>query len=81
MSLGFRKVRPTRPNLQNLEDRKDFTDRGKRLLEIKRQQFLEYLKENMKFYFAQRKLSRDKVEKAYKSTAYCSLSPAIPSDP
>jgi len=65
MSLGFRKVRPTRPNLQRLEDRKDFTDRGKRLLEIKRQQFLEHLKENMKFYFAQRKLTREKVVKAY----------------
>ena len=66
MSLGFRKVRPTRPNLQRLEERKDFTDRGKRLLEINRQQFLEHLKENMKFYFAQRKITRDKVEKAYK---------------
>ncbi|MBN2155420.1 MAG: V-type ATP synthase subunit D [Candidatus Lokiarchaeota archaeon] len=65
MSLGFRKVRPTRPNLQKLEDRKEFTDRGKHLLEIKRQQFLEYLKENMKFYFAQRKITRDKVKKAY----------------
>lgn len=65
MSLGFRKVRPTRPNLQRLEERKKFTDRGKRLLEIKRQQFLEHLKENMKFYFAQRKITREKVEKAY----------------
>ncbi len=65
MSLGFKKVRPTRPNLQKLEERKEFSDRGKRLLEIKRQQFLEHLKENLKFYYAQRKKVRENVKKAY----------------
>jgi len=65
MSLGFRKVRPTRPDLQRLENRKEFTDRGKHLLELKRQQFLEYLKENMKFYVAQRKKTRESVKIAY----------------
>jgi V/A-type H+-transporting ATPase subunit D len=65
MSLGFKKVRPTRPNLQHLENRKKFTDRGKRLLEIKREQFLEHLKENLKFYYAQRKKVRESVKKAY----------------
>lgn len=65
MSSGFRKVKPTKPNLDNLRKKRKFTDRGKHLLELKREQILAQFKSYVKEFNQQRKLSREKIIESY----------------
>lgn len=65
MSTGFRRIRPTKPNLDRLVKRRSFADRGAHLLNIKREQILSQFNDYMKLFTEHRSESREKVQSAY----------------
>lgn len=71
MSMGFRRVRPTKPNLDKLVKKREFSKRGSHLLELKRQQILNNFRRYMKEYVQQRRKTREKIIKAYRMLNEC----------
>ena len=64
-SRGFGKVKPTKPELDGLKNKRKLANRGKHLLELKREQLLTRIKQNMKKYIKLRKDARTKMLDAY----------------
>lgn len=52
--MSFQKVKATKPELQRLQQKKVFSMRGERLLEIKREQVAHLLRKTMKKFFRDR---------------------------
>ncbi|MHA1730076.1 MAG: V-type ATP synthase subunit D [Promethearchaeota archaeon] len=65
MSSGFKRIRPTKPNLDKLKNRKKFAEKGDHLLEMKRIQILDRFKENFNLCLKQRNITREKIKQAY----------------
>lgn len=66
MSGGFRKIKPTKPNLDKLKKRREFASRGKRLLNLKREQILNEFRKYMKQFLEVRTRTRQKILSCYK---------------
>ena len=56
--MSFQKVKATKPELQRLQQKKTFSLRGERLLEIKREQVAHLLRKTMKMFFHDREIMR-----------------------
>jgi V/A-type H+-transporting ATPase subunit D len=56
--MSFQKVKATKPELQRLQQKKVFSLRGERLLEIKREQVAHLLRKTMKSFFHDREVMR-----------------------
>ena len=69
--MSFQKVKPTVPELDLLKKKKKFSQKGERLLEIKREQILNSLKKTMADYFKIRAQFRDKIIKNYELLEKC----------
>ena len=65
MSSGFRKVKPTKSNLDKLKNRRLFVDRGSHMLELKREQVLNRLKKDMKHFFEEKQNVNEIIYDAY----------------
>ena len=72
--MSFQKVKPTKPELDRLKKRLDFTKRGKDLLKLKREQLLSRLRETAQNFFDKRSEmrtdmleKRELLEKTYES--------------
>jgi len=71
ISSGFRRIRPTKPELDKLKKRRAFADKGKHLLDIKRQQIIFRLQNILEDFFKQRKVARDKLISSYSYLNKC----------
>ncbi|MCP4761682.1 MAG: V-type ATP synthase subunit D [archaeon] len=65
MSSGFRRIRPTKPNLDKLIKRRNFADRGAHLLDLKREQIQAQFSKSMDKFLIQRQIAREKIIKGY----------------
>jgi V/A-type H+-transporting ATPase subunit D len=63
--MSFQKVKPTVPELDLLKKKKKFSQKGERLLEIKREQLFNSLKKTMNDFFQMRAEFREKMLKNY----------------
>ncbi|MHA1646505.1 MAG: V-type ATP synthase subunit D [Promethearchaeota archaeon] len=57
--MSFQQVKPTKPELDRLKKKRDFTVHGQNLLEIKREQLLNTLRSTVDDYFKRRHDTRD----------------------
>jgi len=71
MSLGFKKIKPTKPELDALKRKLKFAQRGKHLLELKKQQIFYRLQNTLNKYLEQFKKTRNKIILSYEYLNKC----------